>query len=86
MKYKFNVTAWCKDSGDGSHAIYLYNSLDDVRSEIESRKGELSDEEWQEILDENNSYENGSISKESIEIEIVDGIVKLVNSPSFSTD
>lgn len=81
MKLKIDVVVYMVDQQDGSYRFSIYNNREELA------KGEEFDEEkMQEIEDGDDEYENGVISNDSIEIEIVDGKARLVGDVTFTTD
>jgi len=96
MKYTIPVITRTQDNGDGGYTTYAYNTEEELIKdhpksndyrEVDGKWGkvevELTPEEISDILQEDDPYENGYISRDSIEIEIVDGAARLVNPISF---
>jgi hypothetical protein len=81
MKYTINVVTRLQDNGDGGYTLYLYNNNDELiadhpssqkwDSETRSYKNiKLSESQINDILNEDDPYENGYIGEDSIEIEV----------------
>jgi len=96
MIYTINVVTRTQDNGDGSWTTYAYNNKDELIADHPlSTAGGLVDGKWVEkhveltqeqqddILNENDPYENGYISKGGIVIEVLDGVAKLTSPIHF---
>ena len=94
MKYKIPVVTRTQDNGDGGYTTYAYNNEDELiadhpkalRWDSKAKKEvpvELSQEERDAILNEDDAYENGYIGHSEIIVEIVDGAAKLSKPLSF---
>jgi len=94
MKYKIDVVTRLQDNGDGGYTMYVYNSQEEMlENHPKSRKWDqekkayvnvLTQEQRDEILSEDDPYNNGYIDTDSIEIEIENGKAKLSNPLAFS--
>jgi hypothetical protein len=63
-----------QDNGDGGYTLYAYNNEDELIADHPiSRDGEMTPEMREEILSEENPYENGYIGQDTIELKLVDG-------------
>lgn len=96
MKYTLNVITLTRDHGDGSSSTYLYNSMEDLLNEhrlseelIYGENGEkireLTEQEKKDIIKtiHNDPYEYGNIGKDSIELELIDGFLRLAKPTSI---
>lgn len=94
MIYSIGVITRMQDNGDGGYTTYCYNSEEEMledhplRRRFDSQthsfyKVELTPQEREEILTEDDPYENGYIGSETIKIEIVDGQARLAESLSI---
>lgn len=73
MKQVIKIVSFSRDGQDGGGTFWLYNSLKELQEDLK-----ISDEKLQEILDEDDPYENGEINQNgSIEIEEVNGKLQL---------
>jgi hypothetical protein len=73
-----------QDNGDGGYTFYGYPSEDSLIEDHFLNDGNMTDELRQEILDEENPYENGYIGTETIEIGIDEnGVAHLIGNLSF---
>ena len=91
VKRTINVVTRLQDNGDGGYTMYVYNNNEElladhplaedfrnVNGEWKSVKVDLTDEQKENILNEDDPYENGYIGTDTIEIELgEDGSVKL---------
>lgn len=97
-KHTINVVTRLQDNGDGGYTMYVYNNNEELianhplASEYkEVRKGkweevpvELSQEQIDDILNEDDPYANGYIGKDTIEIEVDEnGVARLGKSLNF---
>ena len=96
MKYTIPVVTRTQDNGDGGYTTYIYNNEDElikdhplsksyqiIDGKYKETYAELSQSEIDDILNEDNPYENGYIGSDTIEIEIIDGVAKLIGNTSF---
>lgn len=94
MKYTIPVITRTQDNGDGSWTTYAYNSEDDLiadhpkSDECKTIEGKwqhvnLTQEDIDNILNEDDPYTNGYIGHSQIEIEIIDGKAVLSKPLSF---
>lgn len=83
MKYKLDVVTRVQDNQDGGYTIYIYNNLDDLIKDHPNYDEDITQEEINDILNEEDAYENGYIGEDSFEVEVVDGVAKLVSNISF---
>ncbi len=67
MKASIPVTIRVQDNQDGGYTVYAYPS--DEAMLADHPNNPQSEEEKNDILEENDAYENGYISHETIEIE-----------------
>ncbi len=81
MKLKIDVVTYSVDQQDGSFAISAYNSVKELAKHRDFNKKKID-----KILSEDDPYENGTIGKDTIEIEVVDGVAKLVGHLTFTSD
>ena len=74
-----------QDNQDGGYTMYVYPTQDAlIEDHYSYDDGNITDERRQEILDENDPYEDGYIGNDSFEVAIDDdGKVQLVGSMSF---
>jgi hypothetical protein len=73
-----------QDNGDGGYTFYGYPSEDALIEDHFLNDGDMTDELRQEILDEEDPYENGYIGQETIEVGIDEnGVVHLIGNLSF---
>lgn len=83
MKISIPVVTRTQDNGDGGYTTYAYNNNDElIKDHPKSQEFKQVDGKWQnvpvellpadrdEILNENDPYENGYIGKDTIELEI----------------
>ena len=83
--YTIPVIVRTQDNGDGGYSIYAYNSEQELLNDhhlYEDASEEEKEQVAADILNEDDPY-NGYISHENIEIEIIDGVAKLVGSLHF---
>ncbi len=82
MKHTIHIITRLQDNGDGGYTLRGYNSEDEL---IEDHPlfYKMTPELREEILNEEDPYENGYIGSDSIEIEIVDGVARLAGHLSF---
>lgn len=96
MKYTIPVVTRTQDNGDGGWTTYAYNSKEElIKNHPKSRKWktvkgklqevtiELTQEQKDEILNEDDPYCNGYIGEDEIAIEITDGKAVLSKPLSF---
>lgn len=103
MKLSIPVVTRTQDNGDGGFTTYAYNNTEEllkdhplatdfreVNGKWQNVGVELTPEQRDEILNENDPYENGYIGKDTIELEIdgikTDGVpvqIKLAKPISF---
>lgn len=77
---KLDVIARIQDNQDGGYTILVYNNEDELIADhplTEEHEGNLPDEERRAILNGDDEYENGYISHETIEVEFVNGALRL---------
>ena len=97
MKYSIKVVTRTQDNGDGGWTTYAYNTEDELIADHPlSEGGSVVDDKWvtrrkklsqkqrDKILNEDDPYENGYIGRDTIEIEVVDGVARLDSPISFS--
>jgi hypothetical protein len=73
---EIKVVAYYQDGGDGSGNFTVYNDLNELQKDLK-----LSDERLQEILNEDDPYDNGEIQQNvTIKLEEVDGKLRLAES------
>lgn len=80
------VKVLVQDNQDGGYSVYAYNSEEELlasHSSMEDLKGEEREEKAKEILGGDDEYENGYISDDEIEIEIIDGVARLASKLNF---
>ena len=88
FKIDICVVTRLQDNGDGGYTLSMYNNEDDLiadhpNGEVfdpEKRKyvkKELSQKERDDILNEEDPYENGYIDSETLSLEVVDGVPRL---------
>ncbi len=97
-QFTIPVVVRTQDNGDGGYTIRAYNREDDLIADHPMARKftdigdgkwdyvpvELTPEQRQEILTEDDPYENGYISHERVTIEIDDaGNARLVNKLTF---
>ena len=71
FKTSIQVITRLQDNGDGGYTLYGYNSEDELINDHPlSRKGKMSDKKRQDILNEDDPYENGYIGADRIEVEV----------------
>lgn len=88
MHYTLKLFTLTRDHGDGSSSTYLYNTMDELITEHELSKGydkPLSKKDKQQILDEidDDPYEYGNYGNAAIELELVDGQIRLAEPTSI---
>jgi len=96
MKFEILVITRTQDNGDGGWTTYAYNNEDEliadhplseggsvVDGKWVTRRKRLSQKQRNNILNENDPYENGYIGRDTIEIEVVDGVATLASAISF---
>lgn len=92
MKSSIPVTVRVQDNGDGGYSVYAYNSDAEMLAdhygytEVRDEHGEDSDEARErarEILDGDDEYQDGYVSHDTIEVEVVDGVAKLAEPIHF---
>lgn len=91
MTLKIPVVVRTQDCGDGGYNISIYNSEEELLADHEAVQSAIEDKMpldalqdiKNDILNEDDPYQNGYISHENIEIEIVDGVPKIVGSLCF---
>lgn len=78
------VVVRTQDNGDGGYTVYLYNNEDElIKDHPASEDGEITEERRKEILNENDPYEDGYISHDTIELKEVNGKLVLLKGVSF---
>lgn len=93
-KHTIQIVTRLQDNGDGGYTLYGYNSNEDLIKDhpnfnqwnSETKKNEFvqpSQDKIDDILNEDDPYENGYIGSDLIEIEIVDGQARLLKPLSF---
>lgn len=60
-----------QDNGDGSSTTTFYGSLDELKREKIDQYG-WDEEQWQELLDNYDPYNNGSIDYSTLKVTIND--------------
>jgi hypothetical protein len=96
MKFEIPVVTRTQDNGDGGFTTYAYNNEDELLADHPMSEGgdaingkwvrkrvELTQEQRDEILNEEDPYNNGYIGKDTIKIEVVDGVARLTSPISF---
>lgn len=86
MKLSIPVVIRTQDNGDGGFTIYVYNNDEEMFADHPMVEGgELTKEEKNNILNEEDPYENGYIGRDTIEIEldVNTGVAKLEAPISF---
>ena len=72
---KIRVATRLQDNQDGGYTMYVYNDKEELlKNHPMAKDGELSDEQREEILNEEDPYENGYIESDVIEIEVFGNI------------
>lgn len=80
--YTVSVITRMQDNGDGGYTLYAYNSEDElIADHPKARK--MTPELREEILTENDPYENGYIGSDTIQLKMVNGVPVLANRLSF---
>jgi hypothetical protein len=83
-KIKIPVVVRTQDNGDGGYTVYLYNNEDElIKNHPANEEGDITDERREEILSENDPYEDGYISHDEIVLKEVDGKLVLDKGVSF---
>lgn len=86
-KHTIQIVTRLQDNGDGGYTLYGYNSNEELIKDHplydDYEPGLMPQEKIDEILNEDDPYENGYIGSDSIEIEIVDGQARLLKPLSF---
>jgi predicted DNA-binding WGR domain protein len=97
IELTINVVTRLQDNGDGGYTMYVYNNEDELiadhpKSE-DFRQGpdgkwdyvkvKLTKEQRDEILNEEDAYENGYIGSDTIKVKIVNGVATLAEPMSF---
>lgn len=79
------VVTRLQDNGDGGYSLYAYNSEQELLADHPlARDGKMTEEVAKSILDEDDTYENGYISSDSINVEIdANGQLKLAKPLHF---
>ncbi len=84
-EFTIPVVTRLQNNGDGSYTMFVYNNEDELIEDHHcSDDDEMTPEKREEILSENDPYENGYIGKKSIRIKVVDGVPMLDGPISFS--
>ena len=96
MTYTIPVVTRLHDCGDGGYTMYVYNNPDElladhplaneygfVNGKYTNTKKALSQEIKDKILNEDDPYRNGYIDEDTIKVEVVDGVARLVGKLSF---
>ena len=94
--YKINVVTRLQDNGDGGYTLYAYNNEDELIADHPSSTDfkevdgkyqnvpvELTKEQRDDILNEDDPYENGYIGRDTIEVKMVNGKPVLAKPLSF---
>lgn len=98
MKYSIPVITRMQDNGDGGYSMYAYNTEDELIADHPKSRGyrkvdgelqnvhiELTQEERDYILSEQDPYDDGYIGKDTIEVEVLeDGTIRLAEPLAFS--
>lgn len=82
------VHTFYRDGGDGSGTTYVHSSLEALKhahfAADKWTSQEVQDRKFQETVDGDDTYENGEIGTETIEIEMdANGVVSLAKSFSI---
>lgn len=73
-----------QDNQDGGYSFFGYPTLDDLIEDHPLNDGDMTDELREEILSEDDPYENGYIETETIEVGIDEnGKVHLIGNLHF---
>lgn len=84
MKHRIEVVTRLSDGQDGGYTMYVYNNNEEMLADHPlAEDGPLTDKQRNDILNEEDPYENGYLGQDVIEVEIVDGVVKLAKGLSF---
>jgi hypothetical protein len=85
MKHKIKVYSYMSDGGDGGGNVSVYGSLEELKADCFDHfdSDEERDEAFQAALDGESMYDYGEIDEDTLELEEVDGKLKLVNSLFF---
>lgn len=85
MKHKIKVYSYMSDGGDGGGSTTVYGSLEELKADCfdHYETEEEKDEAYQLALDGESMYDYGEIDEDTLEIEEVDGKLKMVGSLSF---
>jgi hypothetical protein len=71
FKTSIRVITRLQDNGDGGHTLYGYNSEDElIKDHPLAVNGVVDAETRENILNEDDTYENGYIGEDSIEVEV----------------
>ena len=85
---KIPVVVRVQDNGDGGYSVHAYNTeqeLLDAHHKYEEAPPEDRERVAREILNEDDPYENGYISRDAIEIEVIfDGTTLPIDPPKLS--
>lgn len=96
MKHKINVVTRLQDNGDGGWTVFVYNSekellkdhpraseYKEVNGKYKEVKVELTQEQKDNIINEENPHNDGYIGSAEININIKDGKATLAESFSI---
>lgn len=71
-KVKLEVYTYARNNGDGSCTISIFNTENEIFDYIASMRGELSEEDKMAIINNDDPYENGIVSKDAISLLVSD--------------
>jgi len=80
-KTTIQVVTRLQDNGDGGYTLYAYNSDAELIADHPDNDGDMSEERAQEILDEEDPYEDGYIGSDTIEVTIDENGNATLTSP-----
>lgn len=85
MKYTVKVGCLHTDNGDGSKTCYMFPSYKEAyESKLQSMKDTMPNQEFsKEDVENDYGYENGYLSEDEFEIEIVGGKARLTQAISL---
>jgi len=81
---KINVITRLQDNGDGGYTMYCFNNEEELLADHPMASGgELTEQQKNDILNEDDPYNNGYIGRDTIEIAVEDGVARLTKPLSF---
>lgn len=94
LSYTIPVVTRLQDNGDGGYTMYCYNSEEEMLADhplaekYDSKakryvQVELTDDQKNSILTEDDPHENGYLGTNNITVEVNDGVARLVGPLSF---